>query len=108
MANSATAKGVNGKRAPSEPSVDDLTDQIAVLKEDIASLTATMSDFGKSKASAATQTVKETAKDIKETGQLKAMETQERAEDFIRTQPATALGIAAAAGFLVGLMTVRR
>ena len=88
--------------------MEDLSNQIAVLKNDIANLTSTMGDVGKAQANAAASTVKSTAANLKEAGQRKAVETQDSAEEFIRTQPATALGIAAGAGFLVGLLTARR
>ncbi len=102
MANSAA------RTAKSEPTMEDLTEQMAILKDDIAALTSAMGNYGKVKASEAADTVKSTAADLKETGQTKAVETQERAEEFIRTQPATALGIAAGAGFLIGMLTARR
>ena len=102
MASNATRKST------SEPSLEDLTEQMAILRDDIAALTSTVGNFGKAKADEAAETVKSTAADLKEAGQQSLAETQARAEDFIRSQPATALGLAAGVGFLVGLLTARR
>ena len=79
------------------PTVDDLSAQIQILRDDIASLTSTMGDYGKAKA----QEARSTAQDA-------AAEAQMRAEEFVRSQPTTALGIAAGIGFLFGLVTARR
>jgi len=88
--------------------VEDLSEQIAILKDDIAALTSTMTDVGRAKASTAVETAKTAAADLSEAGRSKAVETQEKAEEFVRTQPTTALGIAAGVGFLVGMITARR
>ncbi|AXI40548.1 YqjD family protein [Sulfitobacter sp. SK011] len=88
--------------------VGDLSDQIAVLKNDIAALTNTLGAYGKAKSEEASRTAKETVDDLTTAGRVKALEAQQQAEEFIRTQPATALGIAAGIGFLVGLITARR
>jgi ElaB/YqjD/DUF883 family membrane-anchored ribosome-binding protein len=78
------------------------------LKDDIAALTGSMSDYSKTKARDATDQARSAAHDYAEAGKEKAVEAQQSAEAFIRTQPATALGIAAGVGFLVGLITARR
>ena len=105
MATAAQTRRMNGTKGAT---VEDLSTQIAILKDDIAALTATMGDVGKAKVAEASSTASATAADLAEAGRAKAVETQEKAEEFIRTQPTTALGIAAGIGFLVGLMTVRR
>lgn len=94
--------------APKPVTVDDLSNQIATLKSDIATLTGTMGEFGKTKSRAAADQAKTTAQDLANTSREKALEAQASAEEFIRTQPATALGIAAGIGFLVGLIAARR
>ena len=88
--------------------VDDLSEQITVLKNDIASLTSAVTEFSKAKGQAASDQVKATAADMSAAGRAKALEAQASAEEFVRTQPTAALGIAAGVGFIVGLMTVRR
>lgn len=103
----ATTKTSNGSKS-SNVTVDDLSDQITVLKNDIAALTNTLGAYSKAKTSDATKSAKQTVDELTTAGREKALETQAQAEDFIRTQPATALGIAAGVGFLVGLVTARR
>lgn len=88
--------------------VEDLSIQIAILKDDIAALTGSMGDFSKSKAREATEQAKSAAYSYAEAGKDRASEAQQSAEAFVRTQPATAMGIAAGVGFLVGLITARR
>ena len=105
MATASTSKKLNGANGAT---IEDLSTQIAILKDDIAALTSTMGDFGKTKVAEASETAKSTAADLSEASRQKAVETQAKAEEFVRTQPTTALGIAAGIGFLVGLMTVRR
>lgn len=89
-------------------SIEDLSNQISILKNDIAKLTGTMTEFGKSKSREAADHAKSTAQGIADTGRDKALEAQLHAEEFVRTQPATALGIAAGVGFLAGLIATRR
>lgn len=99
-----TSKTVNGK----DVTINDLSDEIATLKADIASLTGTLSEYGKAKGNEAAKTAKEAVSDATTAARVKALDAQAQAEDFIRTQPGTALGIAAGIGFLVGLVTSRR
>ncbi|MCF7746357.1 DUF883 family protein [Sulfitobacter sp. M39] len=89
-------------------SVDDISVQLAVLKDDIASLTSTMADLTKAKSAEAANHAKSTANDLAHSGREKALEAQQSAEDFVRTQPAAALGIAAGVGFVAGLFATRR
>ena len=103
MAQKTTASGSNA-----EVTIDDLSNQIATLKNELASLTQTLGNYGKSKQAELTETARATAHDLAETGRARAVHTQEQAEDFVRTQPATALGIAAGLGFLIGMMTARK
>jgi ElaB/YqjD/DUF883 family membrane-anchored ribosome-binding protein len=92
----------------SSVSIDDLSAQIAVLKNDIATLTSAMGEFGRAKTEEAKKTAKDTISDATTAGRVKALEAQAQAEEFLRTQPTTALGIAAGIGFLVGIVTARR
>ncbi|MDW3223574.1 MAG: DUF883 domain-containing protein [Paracoccaceae bacterium] len=104
----------------------DVTAQIDTIKDDIAALTALMSEMAKDKRDEAktqlrktASSVKESASDTMDVAQLKAIESGEKlyseaeaayhkAEDSVRQQPAMAVGIAAGLGFLVGMMTARR
>lgn len=78
-------------------SIDDLAAQIEALKEDLNTLTQTLSEVSASKSEAAIDMAKD-----------KTREAQLQAEEFVRTQPATSLGLAAGLGFLVGMITARR
>ncbi len=96
-------------------SVQDLTDQIETLRKDLSDLTSTMADMGKAKkaqlADAAAQQVETARQKGIETADMlggHARDVQGQANDFVKSQPATALGIAAGVGFLVGLMSTRR
>tara|TARA_R110002049_G_scaffold117332_2_gene270475 strand:+ start:52812 stop:53126 length:315 start_codon:yes stop_codon:yes gene_type:complete len=104
MAKSTTATTT----ADTSVSIDDLSAQIATLKNDVASLTATLGQYGKAKTEEMRKTATTTAHDLTDAGRAKALEAQKQAEEFIIAQPATALGIAAGVGFLVGLVTARR
>ncbi|NNE53481.1 MAG: DUF883 domain-containing protein [Sulfitobacter sp.] len=108
MATQTSKVSTNGKTGSKEVSVNDLSAQIELLKKDIADLTSSVGEFGKAKTAEAKSKAKKTVEDIAETGKEKALETQLQAEEFVRTQPATALGIAAGIGFLIGLVTARR
>ena len=95
--------------ANSKPAtIDELSEQIALLKNDIASLTETLGDYGKAKTNEMRDTARTAANDLSDAGRAKAMEAQKQAEEFLKAQPGTALGIAAGLGFLVGLVTARR
>lgn len=96
-------------------SVADLTSQIETLRKDLSDLTGTIADLGRSKkaelSDAAAQQVDAARKKGIETADIlgdHARDVQGQANDFVKSQPATALGIAAGVGFLVGLMSTRR
>lgn len=91
-----------------ETSIEDLAAQIQTLKDDLSTLTQSLSDFGTAKAENAAHTAQEKAAALKAAGQDKVVEAQLHAEEFVRTQPATSLGLAAGLGLLVGMLTARR
>ena len=93
----------------------DVTKQMAILRDDIAALTATVAEYGKAQGSLLKTTAAEKAANLANTGaatadaiKLKAEKTYSDAEEAVRMNPATAVGIAAGIGFLVGMMTARR
>ena len=115
MANQKTT--LNG--SPKDVSVDDLAAQIETLKGDLSELTRTFSDFGSAKTEEAARAARDKAEELRDAGKAKAselheagreraLEAQLQAEDFMRRQPATALGIAAGVGFLVGMFASSR
>ncbi|PRY77197.1 ElaB/YqjD/DUF883 family membrane-anchored ribosome-binding protein [Yoonia maritima] len=93
----------------------DINKQMAVLREDIANLTATVADYGKAqgtqlksvamdKAANAATAGAATASAAKQTAEAKYAE----AENAVRANPGAAVGIAAGLGFVVGMLTSRR
>ncbi|MFT6676714.1 MAG: ElaB/YqjD/DUF883 family membrane-anchored ribosome-binding protein [Sulfitobacter sp.] len=98
-----------------EMTVADLNDQIETLRNDLSTLTGSIAELGKAKKSqlgdaAAHQVEIARQKGLDAADALghRAKDAQHQAEDFVKTQPATALGIAAGVGFLVGMMSSRR
>jgi len=88
--------------------VEDLSAQIETLKNDLSALTSSLSEYGVGKAAKAKETAQDRAESLKSAASDKALEAQLHTEEFVKTQPATALGLAAGLGFLVGLVTARR
>ncbi|SMY10279.1 DUF883 family protein [Flavimaricola marinus] len=109
----ARAQTTNG--TSSTPDIDDLANQIATLKSDLAGLTEMMAEMGRSKKNQAQERIEETFSTARAAGAEKLAEARTRAThmsddvgDFIHQQPATALGIAAGLGFLVGMIGTRK
>ncbi|SEN98868.1 Membrane-anchored ribosome-binding protein, inhibits growth in stationary phase, ElaB/YqjD/DUF883 family [Pseudorhodobacter antarcticus] len=93
----------------------DLSKQVAVLREDIAKLTAVVADYSKAQGVQLKSIVSDKANELTETGRAAADSAKDvakiaysDAEGAIRANPASAVGIAAGLGFLVGLLTSRR
>ncbi|MEW9918007.1 YqjD family protein [Marimonas sp. MJW-29] len=108
MASTAKSTAKNGRATDTDISIEDLSAQIDILKADIASLTDALGTYTKAKGAEASEYAKTKARETARAGREKAVEAQLHAEDFVRNQPATALGIAAGVGFLVGMFTARR
>lgn len=99
--------------------LDDLNAQMQTLKSDIAALTSAVGAYGKAKGAEAMDGAKANARAAKEltADQIEALsahaqklgqDLHNQADTFVKQQPATALGIAAGAGFLIGLLTARK
>lgn len=104
MTKSSGLNMIKGK----DVTIDELSAQIETLKNDLSTLTSTLSDYGVGKAEEVKQTAQQKAQEFKSAGRDKAIEAQLHTEEFVKTQPATALGLAAGLGFLVGMITSRR
>lgn len=107
-----STKSLNGNTSATSA---DLADQIETLRNDLSMLTNTIAEIGIAKGEDAVTAAKSKAADVKataadsaETARLQAMELQGQANDFIKNQPVTALGIAAGIGFLIGFMGSRK
>jgi ElaB/YqjD/DUF883 family membrane-anchored ribosome-binding protein len=97
------------------PTTEDLVAQVEALKGDIATLTKMITELGRAKGDDLAGTVRQRAEHARDAGaaQLDEMQKQvlagaESAEDYVRHNPAVALGLAAGIGVLVGLLTARR
>lgn len=93
----------------------DLSKQVSVLRDDIANLTAIVAEYSKAQGGQLKAMAASKAAELAESGAVAANTAKATAkvaysdaEDTIRANPASAVGIAAGLGFLVGLMTSRR
>ncbi len=93
----------------------DVSAQMAVLRDDIANLTATVAEYGKAQGMVLRSAAAEKAAGLAESGaaathaiRAKAEKTYSDTEDAVRANPAAAIGIAAGVGFVIGLLTTRR
>lgn len=101
--------------ATKEPSVSDLSEQLAILRDDMSALTTTLADLMHSKGQKVTEKAKAKAEAAKSTAQATAedaldyaVEAQREIEAMVRRNPGTTLAVVAGLGFLFGLMTSRR
>lgn len=93
----------------------DVADQMATLRADISALTSTVSELAKIKgvelseaAKGQIASAKSAAVAQSEAAKQQAAQLQDQANEFVRTQPATAVGMAAALGFVIGMLMTRK
>ncbi len=93
----------------------DVSAQMAVLREDIANLTAAVGNYGKVQASQLKAVATEKAASVAQSGAETAAAVRKNAEiaysdaeSAVRANPAAAISIAAGLGFLVGMIATRR
>lgn len=93
----------------------DVNQQMAVLREDIANLTAAVADYGKAQGLHLKSAAAQKAADVAQSSAEKAAAMKHQAEvaysdaeNAVRANPAAAVGIAAGIGFLVGMIATRR
>ncbi len=94
---------------------NDMSKQMAILRDDIANLTAAVAEYGKAQATILRTAATDQASGIADAGKVaaravraKAESTYSDAEEAVRANPAAAVGVAAGVGFLVGLLATRR
>ena len=99
----------------SKASADDVADQIATLRNDVSDLTRLIGELGKAKGGDLSDAAKAKVDEIRDSAKTQAAAVsdqaaalQGQANDFVKHQPAAALGIAAGLGFLVGFMGNRK
>lgn len=102
-------------RTDTEAEIKALSDQLSVLRNDIAGITELLGDMGERRKSAAVHSLRDASQDIQQRGEelaqgakRQAGELEERLLDNIRAQPAMSLGVAAGVGFLVGYLNGRK
>ena len=107
----ATAAKSNSK----ETTVDDLAEQMAILRDDMGALTSTLADLMETKkaevadaARAQVEEVKAAAKDKADDAVAQAASAQKYVDDIIARNPGTSLAAAAGVGFLIGMLSSRK
>lgn len=98
-----------------ELTYEQLREQVDMLRADLARLTGTAHDAGAEVAGAAAQSVRRVGRTAAaavgegyEHAEAQVEDVLTRAGDYTRANPATALGLAAGAGFLLALVLARR
>lgn len=91
-----------------------VAEQMAILRDDVANLTATVAEYGKAqgmalKATAAQQAAGFAVSGAQTAQSLKtaAEKAYDNSEDLVRANPVAAIWIAAGVGFLIGMMARR-
>lgn len=97
------------------PDTDDLHAQIATLREDIGTITETLAAMAKAQKDGLTASAQKQMEAARARGQdtLAAAQAQanalnEQAHEFVQEKPALSLGMAAALGFVVGILSTSR
>ena len=97
------------------PSTADLAAQLEALKADIVGLSETIAALGKAKGKEVKEYAAAEAAALRERGEEKVAHLQQRAgvlsdqaNAMINQNPATAIGVAAGVGFLVGILLTRK
>lgn len=105
---------VETTKVKTQPSTDDLSQQVELLKADIARLTETIAELGKAKgreysdeALRRVNSVRNEAENRARLARVQAEDKVDEIEAYVRQNPATALGIAAFVGLIVGFITRR-
>lgn len=103
------------KTAAKETSMDDVTEQMAILRDDISALTTTLAELVQDKSSNLSDAAKAKAEEAQRKVQDGADQAMNQAanarayvEDTVARNPGGALAVAAGVGFLVGMISARR
>lgn len=103
----------NGSK--SDPTTADLQAQMEALKSDIADLGEILGAYGRSKGEELKEAARNGTRNLRARGEESMGRAQEseptayhQAENSVRQNPAAAVGFAAAAGFVVGMLASRR
>lgn len=93
----------------------DVAEQLAILKDDVRSLTESIAQLAQAKglefshaANDQLASARDSANAKLNSAKAQATQLQDQANDFVRDQPAAALAIAAGLGFLIGMSSGRK
>ncbi|WP_164738123.1 DUF883 family protein [Frigidibacter oleivorans] len=105
----------NGNGKVAQADYEALSQQIAALKSDLAGITGTLADMGRHQSRYAAAQARATADQLRDAGaeqvealRLRANDAVDQADAFVKERPGTAVAIAAALGFILGLASSRR
>ena len=94
---------------------EDIQEQLAILRKDIASLASTVSSYGRAQGSHLKAVAEDRAAALADTSAAQAREIKRQAgvlysdaERTVAANPAVSVSIAAGIGFLLGAITARR
>jgi ElaB/YqjD/DUF883 family membrane-anchored ribosome-binding protein len=97
------------------PDSEDLQAQIAILRKDLAGITDTLGAMAKAQKDGMTDAAQKRfdeararGADAISTAQAQANALNAQAHDFVQEKPALSLGMAAALGFVVGILSSSR
>jgi len=97
------------------PDVDDLQNQIAILRKDLSGITDTLGAMAKAQKDGLTDAAQKRFEEARARGadaitsaQAQANALNAQAHDFVQEKPALSLGMAAALGFVVGILSTSR
>ncbi|MBQ1203102.1 MAG: DUF883 family protein [Loktanella sp.] len=106
---------VGGDNGTPQDNIDQLSEQMTVLRNDIAAISKSLADLGASTKDAAMENARMKAAELRASGEKHLSQAQDRAEelgqqaaDAVRQQPAAAVGLAVGVGFLLGFITGRK
>ncbi len=97
------------------PDSEDLQAQIALLRQDISAITETLGEMAKAQREDLTEAAQRRVDAARargaqavSTAQAQASALNAQAHEFVYEKPGLSLGIAAALGFVVGILTTAR
>lgn len=97
------------------PDSDDLQDQIAALRKDIGTITDTLTQMAKAQGNDLSDAAQKRFDEVRARGsdalsnaQSQANALNAQAHEFVQDKPALSLGMAAALGFVVGILSTAR
>lgn len=100
----AQPKAVNTAPQDTQDHVEHLSEQIAILRQDISAISKSLGELGVSTKDAAVESARVKAAELRASGE----ELGQQAVDAVRQQPAAAVGVAVGVGFLLGFLTGRK